>query len=155
MFFFIVRPNILDVSNHVSETSLMWQDFDDKHVILNDCSEFDLKNFKLHFLMHYINDFDCNIPESIFLYENRNYLSCANFGFKCKKDDELLKDILSKIKKDKISIEYGIIKYKTHSTELALRYIKEVDDKIKYIEPLCNTFLFWNPLIIENLKLYL
>ena len=151
--FFILRPNILEVSNHVSETSLTWQDFDEKHVIIN--NNLSLSAFKLHFLMHYKNEFDCYIPKSIFLNENKDYLNCGNFGYRYDKNDKLLSDILWQIKEDKMFNEYGIIKYRTHSTELANRYIKEVDDKIKYLEQYSNNFVTCNPLITENLKMYL
>lgn len=151
--FFILRPNILEVSNHVSETALKWQDFDEKHVILN--NNIDLNIFKLHFLIHYMNDFDCYIRKSIFLNENKDYLPCGNFGFNCDKNDDLLTDILWQIKEDKLFNEYGIIRYRTYSSELANRYIKEVDDKIKYLEQYSNNFVTCNPLITENLKMYL
>ena len=34
--FFVIRPNTLSVSNHASETALIWQDFDSRHIIIND-----------------------------------------------------------------------------------------------------------------------
>lgn len=73
--FFIIRPNMLEVSNHASETSLKWQDFDEKHIIINDTTE---EIYKLHFLTHYRNNFDLFIPNSIFLYENMQYLENVN-----------------------------------------------------------------------------
>lgn len=151
--FFIVRPNILEVSNHSSETSLKWQDFDTNHVILN--SNITLEKFALDFLVHFINDFDCRIPKSIFLNENMEFLSCGNFGFNYDKNDELLKDILWQIKNDEFFKDFGIIRYRTYSQELAKRYVEEVDNSVWYLENHSNSFVTYNPLIVENLKLYL
>lgn len=151
--FFIVRPNVLDVSNHSSETALRWQNFDKRHIILND--NITEEKFKLDFLIHYRNNFDFFIMKSIFLYENENYLHCSCFGYEYNKDDELLSDIIRQVKFDKLFNEYGIIRYHTCSRKLSERYITEVDDRIKYIEPRFNEFVTYNPLIVENLKLYL
>lgn len=151
--FFIVRPNVLDVSNHSSETALKWQNFDKRHIILND--NITEEKFKLDFLIHYRNNFDFFIMKSIFLYENENYLHCSCFGYEYNKDDELLSDIIRQVKSDKLFNEYGIIRYHTCSRKLSERYITEVDDRIKFIEPHFNEFVTYNPLIVENLKLYL
>lgn len=154
--FFIIRTNVSEVSNHSSETALKWQDFDKKDVILNDNITLDKLN--LDFLIHYKNDFDCFVPYSIFLYENTEYLPCGNFGFNYDKNDELLSNVLWQIKEDELFIRYGIIRYTTHSTKLAKRYIKEVDDKVKYIDQYFNNFgnkfITRNPLIVENLKIF-
>lgn len=151
--FFIVRANVLDVSNHSSETALKWQNFDKRHIILND--NITEEKFKLDFLIHYRNNFDFFIMKSIFLYENENYLHCSCFGYEYNKDDELLSDIIRQVKSDKLFNEYGIIRYHTCSRKLSERYITEVDDRIKFIEPRFNEFVTYNPLIVENLKLYL
>jgi hypothetical protein len=151
--FFIVRPNILEVSNHVSETSLKWQDFDEKHIIINGNIKED--KFKLDFLIHYRNKFDIILNKSIFLNENRDYIVCGNFGYSCDKNDELLSDILRHLKDDRLFNDYGIIRYGTCSRRLAERYIKEVDNRFCYLENYYNEFITYNPLITENLKMYL
>ena len=151
--FFIIRTNVSEISNHSSETALKWQDFDEKHVILNDNIE--LENFKLLFKLHYKNEFVCFLPSSIFLNENKYYLTCGNFGFNMDKNDELLSDILWQIKDDDFFKKYGIIKYTTHSKKLIKRYMKEVDERYNFIEPYQNKFITRNPLIVENLKMFL
>jgi hypothetical protein len=95
------------------------------------------------------------MPKSIFLNENRDYCPCAHFGYNTDENDELLKDILRQVKEDKLFKDYGLIRYQTFSRKLAKRYTEEVDDKIKYIEPYCNQFITCNPMIVENLKMYL
>ena len=151
--FFIIRPNVSEVSNHSSETALKWQNFDNRHIILN--ANITEEKLKLDFLIHFRNNFDFNIIKSIFLYENENYLHCCHFGYQYDKDDELLSDIIRQVKTDKLFNEYGIIRYHTCSKKLSERYILEVDDKIKFIEPHFNEFVTYNPLIVENLKIYL
>ena len=151
--FFIVRPNVSEVSNHASETSLKWQDFDYRHVIINDNITED--KLKLDFLVHYRNNFDFFLMKSIFLYENENLLKCSDFGTNYDRDKELIEDILRQNKDEKLFNEYGIIRYKTYSRHLAKEYVEKVDNAIKYIEDRCNEFITCNPLIIENLKIYL
>ena len=151
--FFIVRPNVSEVSNHVSETSLKWQDFDYRHIIIND--NITEEKFKLDFLIHYRNNFDFFIMKSIFLYENEKYLKCSDFGTNYKEDKLLIDDILRQNRDKKLFNEYGIIRYKTCSRHLAKEYVEKVDDTIKYVEDRCNEFITCNPLIVENLKLYI
>ena len=148
--FFIIRPNMSDVSNHVSETSLKWQDFKFREIILND--NITLENFKQQFKVHYKNDFECFIPGSIFLIENNGYIPCSNFG---EKYDDFVSDIVRQLKNDRLFKEYGLIRYHTHSYKYAERYINEVDDNINFIDKLYNEFITHNPLIVENLKIYL
>lgn len=71
--FFIINSFNNDVSNHESEKSLLWRDFDAAHVILN--TKIGKDEFITNFKLHYENDFKQNIPNSIFLYENMNYVS--------------------------------------------------------------------------------
>ena len=152
--FFIVRPNVSEVSNHSSETALKWQNFNTEDVILNNPTNLEI--FKINFFIHYKNNFDCFIPKSIFLYENKDYLKCANFGFEYDKDDELLSNMLWQIKDDELFLKYGIIRYSTSSKELAEKYIKEVDNSIiPHFQSRFNNFTTYNPLITENLKMYI
>ena len=151
--FFIVRPNVSEVSNHSSETALKWQNFDIRHVIIND--NIPLENFIMQFKLHYANNFEVFVRKSIFLYENKDYLPCSNFGYNCDKNDDFLNSILDQIKQDKLFYDYGIIRYATNSKKYAKRYAVEVDNKTKYSETYCNQFITWNPLIVENLKIYL
>ena len=151
--FFIVRPNISEVSNHSSETALKWQDFDYRHIIINDNITED--KLKMDFLIHYRNNFVFFLIKSIFLYENENYLKCSDFGTNYNSDKELIDDILRQNRDKKLFNEYGIIRYKTCSRHMAKEYVEKVDDTIKYIEDRCNEFITCNPLIVENLKIYI
>lgn len=151
--FFIIRPNVSEVSNHSSETALKWQNFDNRHIIINDNITED--KLKMDFLIHYRYNFGFFIMKSIFLYENENYLKCSDFGTNYNSDKELIDDILRQNRDKKLFNEYGIIRYKTCSRHMAKEYIEKVDDTIKYIEDRCNEFITCNPLIVENLKIYI
>ena len=153
--FFIVRPNSLTISNHPSETDLKWQEFKYEKVIIN---KYDTEEeFIINFKIHYVNDFKISIPKSLLLTENLNYLvPCGHFGcgdISIYKD--LLNDIIRQIKEDKLFWEYGLIRYKTCNRNLAKKYINLVDNNTKYLNTYCNEFITCNPLIVENLKIYL
>lgn len=151
--FFIIRTNPSEVSNHSSETSLSWQEFSHDEVIIND--NISKEAFEQHFLIHYRNNFDIVIPKSIFLNENEDYLPCSGFGYKKNNDNELLKDVIEKVKNSKLFMEYGIIRYKTYSRKLAEQYMTEVSNEMRPLNNICSEFITINPLITENLKIYL
>ena len=113
------------------------------------------EKFKLDFLIHYRNNFDFFIMKSIFLYENEKYLKCSDFGTNYDRDKELIDDILRQNKDKKYFNDYGIIRYKTCSRHLAKEYVEKVDDSISFIEDRFNEFITCNPLIVENLKIYI
>lgn len=150
--FFIVRPSLSDISNHSSETALKWQDFDDKHVIINDAPSKEL--LEQTFMVYYKNDFEINCPGSIFLSENTRYLKCSDFGHNTDSDDELLNDVLRQLELNKETNYYGVIRYKTCNRQMAKRYAIEIDNTSDKLDKHCNEFLTYNPLIIENLKKY-
>ena len=153
--FFIVRPNSLSISNHTSETALKWQDFSyDKVIITNYNSE---EEFINHFKVHFVNNFETFISKSLFVSENLNYvIPCGCFGYgDISTYKDLLDDIIKQVKRDKLFLDYGFIRYKTCTESLAKKYITSVDNNIKYLNKYCNEFITCNPLIVENLKMYL
>ena len=149
--FFIVRPDVCDVSNHSSETALKWQDFDASRVILN--SNVTLEDFRCSFLEHYRDGFMGNAPKSVMLDENSAYLKCGRFGIGG--GDELLDSVIEQIKDDGMFIRYGIIRYHAPDDWLAYRYAVEVDGAEPSEWKKTRGFMTYNPLITENLKMYL
>ena len=156
--FFIVRPNSLTISNHPSETALKWHNFTfDKIIINNYPNE---EEFITNFKVHYVSDFETFIPKSLLVSENMDYvMPCGYFGCQEHEDistyKDLLNDIIRQVKRDKLFWEYGVIRYKTCTESLAKKYITRVDNNIKYLDTHCNEFITCNPLIVENLKIYL
>lgn len=156
--FFIVRPNSLTISNHPSETALKWHNFSFDKVIINNYPN--EEEFITNFKVHYVNDFETFMPKSLLVSENMNYvMPCGYFGCQEHGDiyayKDLLDDIIRQVKRDKLFWEYGVIRYKTCTESLANKYITRVDNNIKYLDAHCNEFITCNPLIVENLKIYL
>ena len=150
--FFIVRPNVSEVSNHVSETSLKWQDFDERHIILNAYIGED--KLKEEFLKHYKDGFKKSFYKSILLNENQRYVKCSNFGYKPNENDELFNDLLEQLKNDKQFYKFGIISYVTDSIDLARRYEEEVHNSLFFLDREKFWYKTINPLITENLKMF-
>lgn len=145
--FFIIRPNYFDVSNHISETSLKWQNFKEDRVIINDLSK---ESMELNIKLAYANNFNIkNIP--IFLSSNIYYKDCYNANFPIRNSD-LLQDLLHQCLNDERFKQKGILHY--HS--LNRKLIAEFNNEILFSE--CNNwrkdFILYNPLINENLKFY-
>ena len=156
--FFIVRPNSLTISNHPSETALKWHNFSFDKVIINNYPN--EEEFITNFKVHYVNDFETFVPKSLLVSENMNYvMPCGYFGCQEHGDistyKDLLDDIIRQVKRDKLFWDYGLIRYKTCTESLANKYITRVDNNIKYLDAHCNEFITCNPLIVENLKIYL
>lgn len=145
--YYIIRPDYFDISNHISETSLKWQHFKDENIIINNLP----KNImETYIKMWFANN--CNISLPIFLSNNTFYKDDYNANFP-NRDSALLQDILKQCKTDILFKERGIIHYHSNNRKL----ITEFNNEVLYSD--CNNwrkdFILYNPLINENLKLYL
>ena len=145
--YFIIRPDCFDISNHISETSLKWHYFNDEIIIINDLS----KNIMETSIQMWFEN-NCDLSLSIFLSNNKFYKDEYNANFPSR-DSELLQDILRQCKTDILFKEKGIIHYHGNNRKL----IAEFNNEVLYSD--CNNwkkdFILYNPLINENLKLYL
>ena len=74
--FFVINTFNDEVSNHISEKSLLWRDFDASHIILN--TKEGKNDFITQFKLHYSTNFSVNIPNSILLSENMQYVKELN-----------------------------------------------------------------------------
>lgn len=149
--FFIIRPDLnISISNHISETSLSWQNFKDDRIIIN---MFDL-NFLFQEFDFYLNTnfiFGANSPifkqgASEFIY---NVNLSLGFLDTTKNDDEkeFIKNyILPNLNKDGSFVIHS-------NNEKESYYISKLlyNNKIKLNKP-SHSFIIWNPFIIENLK---
>lgn len=127
---FIIRPQIEYVSNHLSETSLHWYEFDKTRILLNISDVDSLKN---ELLEMYDNNFDKLTDrrkeyEAKFCNQNDDM-----FGVKYKSIEDVL-NIIDNIK----CCDYDNIEH---------AYYLMVNNK--------NFNRIYNPYIIENLKFYL
>lgn len=150
--FFMIRPNCKEVSNHSSEISLLWQDFNHDRIIINDNTEEQLRSM---FLCFYINDYQVN-GMWFLVYMNPEFLINSNYGVDANENDELFKDFLKQQKKSEIFMKGLFIEYSPKTPELAERFMKEISNKSYVLEPdQYKKFMIYNPLITENLKKYL
>lgn len=149
--FFVIRPNCFDVSNHISETSLVWRMFDYDHIIINDLPKETLQEY---FRIALALDFAKNNEIAIFLSANKAFQLGANYDFPSVYTEvELAKDILGQNMANSRFLKNGIIIYHAGTREKA----------IAFNEYVCNTscqdwkrdYVVYNPLINENLKKYI
>ncbi|MBP5455573.1 MAG: hypothetical protein J6Y37_03675 [Paludibacteraceae bacterium] len=145
--FFIVRTYFSDISNHESETSLRWQDFDDDHVLLNTLPK-----------KHFVECFDSVLSDAQEPAYMKNTLTWkrwmkynSSFGME---RDELTDVVLKVIKNDSRFLEKGIIT--VHGKELCDRLNASFDKPYDIYHTVGDDFMcICNPLINENLKRWL
>lgn len=150
--FFIIRPDLnISISNHISETSLSWQNFKDDRIIIN---MFDL-NFLFQEFDFYLNTnfiFGANSPifkqgASEFIYNINLSLGFLDVTKNDDDEKEFIKNyILPNLNKDGSFVIHS-------NNEKDSYYISQFlyNNKIKLNKP-SNSFIIWNPFIIENLK---
>lgn len=140
--FFIVMPNnITNVSNHASEISIQWKDFPYKNIIINDVQ----KNIFIDkFIKAYNTSF--NKLNVLFLSENQKYLMMnLNYGlyYSNPKLFNIIKNhIFTNPLERWIYINHDILE--DFKTEVIKNNIILNNNK----------YFFYNPIIIENFKLY-
>lgn len=152
--FFIIRPQTETMTNHSAETSLKWFEFDHNSVIINDVDEITLQD---NFVEGFKNNWMWNAENRIFLSANYNYLNDNyKFGIKLEGEEfDLLPAIIDQ-NYDKQHFKHdGIIVFNAETGEDAISFSKHVRNK--YNENYFNghKFVFYNPLVYENLKLFL
>ncbi len=149
--FFIIRPNYFDVSNHISEISLKWQNFDNNHVIINDMQKNIIEEyFRISYKMNFKEN--KNIP--IFLSANEIYQHVNNCSFPHNNiNTDLLNDILEQNKNKPLFLNNGIIHYTASTRNLAKKFIEEL--MCLQQNSYNKEFILYNPLINENLKKYM
>lgn len=133
--FFIVRPYNREVSNHISETSLSWDMFDDSHIIINDTL---LDYFKECFDVHLDKGFKSIGYYNILLSEKPGYKDLnLSFG---KIKSEIVDEIISQNKDNEYFLEYGVITFTPKSPEMYSKLISEIShDNENNKCLLCNT----------------
>lgn len=123
--FFIIRPNwFYDISNHISETSLTWCDFDKSHIIINDLSKEKVENY---FRIAYKCDFNYSEYNPIFLLHNIFYYD-NRYCF----DNQEIEKIIERNKDNQQFLEKGLLTINIKGNEYAV----------------------YNPLFNEDLKMY-
>lgn len=149
--YFIVRPINNNVSNHVSETSLVWNMFDENHIIINDSS---LEGFRNKFISHLENNMN-DLDSDFLLSERTDIYTSMNVSFGLTKLP-IIDDIISQNKDNKNFLEKGIISFKPSNTDTHRDFLSRVYNKSSDGDIGCHaSYILYNPLINENLKVYL
>lgn len=138
---FVIRPFNFSISNHVSETSVTWKDFNIDDIIINDKS----KNYVATEIVKWFND---DMQGKCALATGGKYVRNSDFGVE---KTELVKKIARQNDND-VFRKYGIIRFNTCNLSEAKEYISKVDKSVSYLNEKCNSFSTYNPLITENLK---
>ena len=142
--FFIVRPSYLDVSNHVSETSLTWMDFNFDHIIINNRI---LEHFRTLFLMLFNNDF--NVSKNGMLVSDSVYnTDIKHFGLE---KSEIVESVLEQVKDSELFKTDGTLKFVLNDEQY--KTMKSLFPEIQVSNDKHITIT--NPLVTENFKLWL
>lgn len=147
--FFIIRPNWFDVSNHISEISLKWNQFNDDNIIINDIpKEYLLEYFRISYIM----DFKKNKDIPIYLSNNLHFKLECNVNFP-NTNSSLLKEILIQNSNDIRFQKNGIIRYFASNRQKANDFNNSVLNN--NCQNWKRDFIIYNPLINENLKSFM
>lgn len=142
--FFIVRPSCLDITNHTSDTSLHWYDFDQNYVLSNRA---DAETFVDGFITWY--EYGVRSYKA-FAFQQREclYAEYGNkeFGLNPNRDERLvIENILSQNTNVIGSYGDGTLQFKPETKE---------DKQLAFLV-MGKQERIVNPLIIENLKIYM
>lgn len=155
--FFVIRPNCWDVSNHMSETALSYEDFAPNCVIINEYSKEDMVEY---FNLIYFNGELVNDEEyPIFLSANPWYMDTVMEMNPLDEEGNALHRATIKmvIEKNKTSLPFmkkGIITFKSNddkSMSAFRRFIMNESYNIKWT----NAISWYNPLTNEMLKKFM
>lgn len=151
--FFVIRPDLtIQVSQHSSETSLTWHDFDDRYVILNySTEEFMHEKFGEIYDTEFHLTGSCPILKSY--YDNVND-SNDSFGPQSITEGAEAEKIV-RIVFDSIKVHNGVFLYHSANTELSNQITRHLYKRPFHINEEYHTFAVWNPMIIENFKAWL
>lgn len=145
--FFVIRTNAETISNHESETSISWEDFNMSDIILNIGQE---KQLVDEFISEYENSFDGVVDLPIFASDFPEYTN-ANITFG-KEKNEVVEQLIEQNKDNETFIKEGRIVCRGNRNIKAVELVSEM--KCDY-ERKNGRFVFDNPFIYENLKRYI
>ena len=150
--FFIIRPDFtVQVSQHSSETSLFWHDFDDKRILLNYSTEkFMCEQFTEMYDNKFFRTGSCPILKSYFDDINGSKDDFGPNSF-CgdPETNEIVKLVFNNIKKHN-----GVFLYHSTDNEMSNKIVERLYKRPFHISEECHTFVIWNPMIMENFKVW-
>lgn len=125
--------------------------FDRRNVIIND-DIFDI--LENNFIWHYENDFADNPSSQLLLSEKPGYTENMDIRFGTEKT-ELVNEILKQNKDSEMFLKRGIITFTPTSKEMNREFMREVYNSEPNGNVKLHEYMMYNPIINENLKIYL
>ena len=150
--YFIIRPQCEVMSNHSSETSIRWQDFDPAHIIINEADE---KTMMDSFVTMFDGEYHSTSDNPILLSGNEYYTK-YNTGFGHNDiDNSLVEKVVEQNKDSELFRKHGVISFYTTDFNERIKFANYVIGSSRGVDYCRNRFVFYNPLIYENLKFHL
>ena len=148
--FFCVRPLAREIKNHESETSLTWDMFDNKHILINDS----LKEDTIKLWLKYVeDDFRYGAENYLTLDANHCYFDeNVNFG---KEKTPFVEELLRQTARTELFVENGLITFEGKNTAENFQFCQEVLNKVSGKKLSGHHYILYNPIIFENLKRWL
>lgn len=164
---FVVRPEINNISNHISETSLKWQDFGNK-IIINDSPLIIFKKRFKEYLEHVIFNNELSIPiMNCNSYSEIRDKICRNKKYVLKPfsicEDEKITDSMIRMLRSFLLIPMDYFEYEDEENKYEKDFPFKDDDTLKIDNNNHLTIkiknkrqvVAINSLVIENIKIFL
>ena len=148
--FFVIRPDLrIKVSQHSSETSLFWQDFDSKHVLINYATEqFFCEQFTEMYDDHFF--LAASTPILQHYFDSINDTN-DHFSPYIQNNSRVYRKIVEIVHSSLIE-HNGVFLYHSNSNETSNKIAEFIYKRQPHINNDHHTFVVWNPMIIENFK---
>lgn len=151
--YFIIKPDNKNISNHESETSLKWTDFNYNQIVINDKPLHLIREYWRIEMLKQIDNNEILLPCKNPIIADNNQYKGNNYAF------------ISPIKNDYIAIGALLEAKAINWDERKIKYVTDNKTLYKHVSmSLFNDFVFdeqihnislENPFIIENLKTYI
>lgn len=154
--YFIIRPNYWDVSNHPSEKALKYTDFNDNRIIINEYSKEQMIEYfnALYFTDEYINENECPILLSANPWYSEHVMGITTNDFATRLNRQnIIKKVIKQNKGRALFREKGIITFKSDDADTLTLFRRII--MVGCEDYGCESYLIYNPLTNEILKLYL
>lgn len=150
--FFIMRPNMFNISNHFSEVALSYTDFHPEKVIINDMSE---ETLSKEFIKFYYKGEPCEIllSSNPWYCEHKIDIESEDPTI-IHRREEMIKLVIKQNKDKALFNEKGIITFRS-SDPISRTLFRRVFMNDRRKTDGCETYSIYNPITNEILKKYM
>ena len=155
--YFMIRPNYWDVSNHPSETSLKYTDFNDNRIIINEYSKEQMITYfnALYFADEYINENEYPILLSANPWYSEHVMDITTDDTAFNLNRQVIIKRVIKQNEGRIPFRVnGLISFKSNDLD-SLNMFRRIIMNDRRGSDGCKSYSVYNPLTNEILKLYL